>query len=175
MNWSSEVLGLLGLGKKSLLESWADRLLRVAEQAAGSLEGATDRAAEAAESARRRTGPYLREARERARAGALAGREALSERADAISRRTAEFRERRDQRRAARRETRRRRRPPHRAPMQLDLRRDDRIILRSRRPVDLRLSDGGVIRYRYYERPSFAQRAYLHLTGRQIWPPRRLR
>jgi hypothetical protein len=56
--------------------------------------------------------------------------------------------------------------------MRLDLRRDDRIVLRSRRAVDLRMPDGGVIRYRYYERPSRALRIYLRLTGRRIWPPR---
>jgi hypothetical protein len=173
MNWITEISSLLGLGRKSLLERWSDRLLQAVELAAGSLEGMTERAVGAADEARRRGGPQLREARERARSGVAAGRGVISERVDAIAQRAAEIRERRERRREARRESRRRRRRPrYRTPMQLDLRRDDRIVLRGRRPLDLRLPGGGVIRYRYYERPTFAQRLYFHFTGRRIWPPR---
>ena len=175
MNWSNEVLGLLGLGRKSTLATWVDRFRDYLEQAAGTLENATGRATEVAETTRERTGPYLKEARERARTGARAGRDALSERMESISQRAAAMRERREQRRAARREARRQRHVRPRAPMRLDVRRDDRVVLRGRRPVDLRTSDGGTIRYRYYARPSFLQRAYFHLTGRQVWPRRRLR
>jgi len=174
MNWSREVLGLLGLGRKSTLESWIDRFREYLEQAAGTLENATGRAAEVAETTRERTSPYLRGARERARTGARAGRDAVSDRLESVARRAAAIRERREQRREARREVRRRRQVRPRAPMQLDVRRDDRVVLRGRRPVDLRTSDGGTIRYRYYARPSFVQRAYFHLTGRQVWPRRRL-
>ena len=177
MNWSNEVLSLLGLGRKSTLESWIDRFREYLEQAAGTLENATGRAAEVAETTRERTSPYLKEARERARTGARAGREALSERMESINQRAAAMRERREQRReqrrAARHEVRRRRQVRPRAPMHLDVRRDDRVILHGRRPVDLRTSDGGTIRYRYYARPSFLQRAYFHFTGRQVWPRRR--
>jgi hypothetical protein len=56
--------------------------------------------------------------------------------------------------------------------MHLDLRRKDRVVLRGRRPVNVRLPDGGLIRYRFYERPSFLRRFFLHLTGRQLWPRR---
>ena len=174
MNWSREVLGLLGLGRKSTLESWIDRFREYLEQAAGTLENATGRAAEVAETTRERTSPYLRGARERARTGARAGRDAVSDRLESVAQRAAAIRERREQRREARREVRRRRQVRPRAPMQLDVRRDDRVVLRGRRPVDLRTSDGGTIRYRYYARPSFVQRAYFHLTGRQVWPRRRL-
>jgi hypothetical protein len=174
MNWSREVLGLLGLGRKSTLESWIDRFREYLEQAAGTLENATGRAAEVAETTRERTSPYLRGARERARTGARAGRDAISDRLESVAQRAAAIRERREQRREARREVRRRRQVRPRAPMQLDVRRDDRVVLRGRRPVDLRTSDGGTIRYRYYARPSFVQRAYFHLTGRQVWPRRRL-
>lgn len=176
MNWMSEVLDLLGLGRRTPVERWTDRLLGAIEQAAGYLEGATERATEVAETARRRSGPYLREARDRARSGALASRDAVSERVDAIARRAAELREQRERRREERREVRRvrqtRRQAPRRAPMQIHLQRHDRITLRGRRPIDLRTSDGGVIRYRYYERPGFGQRLLLHLTGRRVWPPR---
>ena len=160
--------------RKPLIERWADSVLEALERAAGSLERTTGRAAEAAGSARRRTGTGLQEAKEHARAG----RDALAERVDAISRRAAELRERRAERRAARREARRearpraRRRPQYRAPMHLDLRRKDRVVLRGRRPVNVRLPDGGLIRYRFYERPSFLRRFFLHLTGRQLWPRR---
>jgi len=177
MNWSNEVLSLLGLGRKSTFATWIDRFREYLEQAAGTLENASGRAAEVAETTRDRTGPYLKEAQERARTGARAGRDALSERMESIAQRAAAMRERREQRRAARLEARRRRRArPRRprAPMQLDVRRDDRVVLRGRRPVDLRTSDGGTIRYRYYARPSFLQRAFFHLTGRQVWPRRRL-
>jgi hypothetical protein len=174
MNWSQEVLSLLGLGRKSTLESWIDRFREYLEQAAGTLETASGRAAEVAESTRERTRPYLREARERARSGARAGRDALSARMQSIGERAAEHRKRREQRRAARREASHRRPARPRAPMRLDVRRDDRVVLRGRRPVDLRTSDGGTIRYRYYARPGFLQRAYFHLTGRQVWPRRRL-
>jgi hypothetical protein len=176
MNWMSEMLDLLGFGRKTLVERWTDRLLGAIEQAAGSFEGATGRATEVADTARRRGSPILREARDRARTGALAGRDAVSERVDAIAKRAAELREQRERRREERREARRarqvRRQVPRRAPMQIHLRRDDRITLRGRRPIDLRMSDGGVIRYRYYERPSFGQRVLFHLTGRRVWPPR---
>ena len=174
MNWSREVLSLLGLGRKSTLESWIDRFREYLEQAAGTLENASGRAAEVAETTRERTSPYLRGARERARTGARAGRDAVSDRLESVAQRAAAIRERREQRRAQRREVRRRRQVRPRAPMQLDVRRDDRVILRGRRPVDVRTSDGGTIRYRYYARPSFLQRAYFHLTGRQVWPRRRL-
>ncbi|KPK55883.1 MAG: hypothetical protein AMS21_13150 [Gemmatimonas sp. SG8_38_2] len=167
------MLSLLGLGRKSTFGSWIDRFREYLEQAAGTLENATGRAAEVAETTRERTGPYLREAKERARTGARAGRDAVSGRLELVAQRAAAIRERREQRRAARREVRRRRQARPRAPMQLDVRRDDRVVLRGRRPVDLRTSDGGTIRYRYYARPSFLQRAYFHLTGRQVWPRRR--
>jgi len=168
------VLSLLGLGRKSTLESWIDRFREYLEQAAGTLENASGRAAEVAETTRERTSPYLRGARERARTGARAGRDAVSDRLESVAQRAAAIRERREQRRAQRREVRRRRQVRPRAPMQLDVRRDDRVVLRGRRPVDVRTSDGGTIRYRYYARPSFLQRAYFHLTGRQVWPRRRL-
>ncbi len=174
MNWSNEVLGLLGLGRKSTPERWIDRFREYLEQAAATLENASGRAADVAETTRERTGPYLREFGERARTGARAGRDALSERMGSVAQRAAAIRERREQRRAARSEARRRRRVRPRGPMQLDVRGDDRVVLRGRRPVDLRTSDGGTIRYRYYARPSFLQRAYFHLTGRQVWPRRRL-
>ena len=168
------MLSLLGLGRKSTLESWIDRFREYLEQAAGTLENASGRAAEVAETTRERTSPYLRGARERARTGARAGRDAVSDRLESVAQRAAAIRERREQRRAQRREVRRRRQVRPRAPMQLDVRRDDRVVLRGRRPVDVRTSDGGTIRYRYYARPSFLQRAYFHLTGRQVWPRRRL-
>jgi hypothetical protein len=57
-------------------------------------------------------------------------------------------------------------------PMQFSVCRDDRIILRGRSPIDVKTSDGGTVRYRYHERPSFWLRSYLHLTGRQVWPRR---
>jgi hypothetical protein len=167
MNWTTEILGLLGWGRKSLFERWTDRLLRAVELAAGSLEDVTERAAGAAETAR----PRLREAGERARAGAVASRDRISDRVEKLTRRAAELRARRERRRTERREV-RRRQPRPRAPMRLDLRRHDRIVLRGRRPLDLRLPDGGRIRYRYYERPSFGQRLLFHLTGRRVWPPR---
>jgi len=174
MNWSNEVLGLLGLGRKSTLETWIGRFREYLEQAAGTLENASGRAAEVAETTRERTGPYLKDARERARTGVRAGRDAWSERMESITQRAAAIRERREQRRAKRREVRRRRHVRPRAPMHIDVRRDDRVVLRGRRPVDVRTSDGGTIRYRYYARPSFLQRAYFHFTGRQVWPRRRL-
>jgi hypothetical protein len=52
--------------------------------------------------------------------------------------------------------------------MQFHLAGDDRVVLRGRQPIDLRMPDGSSIRYRYYERPSFWRRVYLHLTGRRI-------
>lgn len=171
MNLVTEVLSLLGPSKKSLLERWTDRFLQAIEQTAGSLEGAGSRAAEAAESARQRARPYVHDARERARSSAAAGRDALAERVDAITRRAEEIRGRRERRREVRR-ARRRSNAGRAAPMQFDLRHDDRVVLRSRRPVDLRFGDGGQVRYRFIERPSFAQRILLHLTGRRIWPPR---
>ena len=170
------LLELLGLsGKKSFMERLADRLIEAVEQAAGSVERTRGRAAELAEGTSRRTGTRLREARERARSGALSGRDALSERVEAIQRRTAELRERRERRREVRhraRAERGRQRRRSRQPMQLNVRRDDRLVLRGRQPIDVRMSDGGLIRYRFYERPSFWLRSYLRLTGRQIWPRR---
>ena len=111
---------------------------------------------------------------ERARAGARARRDVLAERVEAIGRRAAEIREERHRHREERRERRTRRRVRGRrmTPMQLDVRRDDKIVLRGRRPVNLRTADGSTIRYRYYERPGFWLRFYLHLTGRQVWPRR---
>jgi len=168
------VFDWLGTKRKPLIERWTDSVLDALERAAGSLERTTGRAAEAAGAARRRTGTGLQEAREQARKG----RDALAERVDAIGRRAAEVRERRAERRAARREVRReagpraRRRPEYGAPIHMDLRRKGRIVLRGRRPVNVRLPDGGLIRYRYYERPSFLRRFFLHLTGRQLWPRR---
>jgi hypothetical protein len=173
MIWREELLGLFGLSKKSLMQRWADRFLRAVEQAAGSLEGARDRASEVARTAHERAGTRLAEVGEHARAGTRAGRDLVSETVDAINRRATEMRERRQRRREARQQglqERRARRP--RGPMRIDLRRADRIVLRGRRPVDLRMLGGGKIRYRYYERPSFPFRVYLHLTGRKVWPPR---
>lgn len=171
-DWRTEVFDWLGFKRKPLIERWADKFLEAFERAAGSLERTTGRAAEAAGSARRRTGTQLHEARERARSG----RDALAERVDAISRRAAEIRERRAERRDARREAqvsaRAGLRAERRLPMHMDLRRKDRIVLRGRRPVNVRLPDGGLIRYRYYDRPGFLRRFFLHLTGRQIWPRR---
>ncbi len=134
------------------------------------MQGARGRAVEAVETARELTGGSLETARERAGAGARAGREALAERADAISRRAAEIRARRAERREERREVARERR--YRGPLHVDASRSDRLVLRGRRPVDVRLPDGGMIRYRYYHRPSRARRALLRLSGRRVWPPR---
>jgi hypothetical protein len=173
MNWTEELFGFFGLNKKSLMERWADRFLHAMEQAAGSFEGARDRASEVAKTAHERAGTRLAEVGEHARAGSRAGRDLVTETVDAINRRAAEIRERRQLRREARQqalEERRARRP--RGPMRIDMRRADRIVLRGRRPVDLRMLGGGRIRYRYYERPSFPFRVYLHLTGRKVWPPR---
>lgn len=174
MNWANEFLGLFGSKQRSFVERLADRFLEAVESAAGSVERTTERAGEAADEARRRTETRFREVSERARAGARARRDALAERVEAIGRRAAEIREERHRHREERRERRARRRVRTRrmSPMQLDVRRDDKIVLRGRRPVNLRTADGSTIRYRYYERPGFWLRFYLHLTGRQVWPRR---
>ncbi len=179
------MLELFGTKRRSIVERLADRFLEAVESAAGSVERTTERAGEAAGEARRRTGErarsgarQLREAGERARAGARAQRDALAERVESISRRAAEIREERQRHREERRQRRverrayRRDRPRRTSPMQLDVRRDDKIVLRGRRPVNLRTADGSTIRYRYYERPGFWLRFFLHLTGRQVWPRR---
>ena len=170
------LLELLGLSSsKTLVERLADRFVEAVEQAAGSVERSRDRASEFADETRRRTSERLRDAGARARAG----RDTVTERVDSIQRRAAELRARREERREQRREqrqrvrTRRRRRRRHpERPMQLNVSRDDRIVLRGRRPIDVRMTDGGMIRYRFHERPSFWLRAYLHITGRQVWPRR---
>ncbi len=170
------LLELLGLSsRKTLVERLADRFVEAVEQATGSVERSRDRATEFAGATRRRTSERLRDAGERARAG----RDAVSERVDSIHQRAAEIRAGREERRQHRHEQRqrvrarrrRRRRGPER-PMQLNVSRDDRIVLRGRRPIDVRMTDGGMVRYRFHERPSFWLRAYLHITGRQVWPRR---
>jgi len=186
------VLELFGGRRRSLIERLADRFLEAVESAAGSVERTTERAGEAAGEARRRTESHFRdaseraragarqlwEAGERARAGARARRDAVTDRVESLGQRAAEIREERRQRREERRErraerrARRRARPRRVTPMQLDVRRDDKIVLRGRRPVNLRTADGSTIRYRYYERPGFWLRLYLQLTGRQVWPRR---
>ncbi len=169
MTWTDELLELFGFRKRSLIGRWADRLVEAVSLAAGSIEGATGRAGEVAHAARRRTEAGLRGAGERARAG----RDAVSERIDSISRRAEEIRERRRQHRETRRATRAQRRRRRRlTPIQLEGGRADRIVVRGRRPVDVRLTGGGRVRYRYYRHPSFARRVLLHLTGRQVWPRR---
>ncbi len=179
MSWLNGVLEFLGLTEKPLLERWSDRVFGAVEEAAGSLERTTGRAAKAAGDARRRTGAYLKEGRERARgagewarSGARAHRDAVAERVEAIGRRAAEIRDQRRQHREERRERRRRGRRQARrvAPMELNARDADRIVVRGRRPLDLRVPGGGVIRYRYYEKPGFGRRLILHLTGRRVWP-----
>jgi hypothetical protein len=182
MSWKNEVFDRLGFRKKPLFQRWTDKLFDAVEDATGSVERTGGRAAKVAGSAHRRTGEYLSEARERtreaggrARERARARRDAVAERIDAISERAAEIRERRQERRqyrSERRKRRRRARVDRRAPMQLDVSGDDRVVLRGRRSVNLRTPDGEVIRYRYYESPGFARRLLLHLTGRRIWPPR---
>lgn len=186
------MIDLFGSRRRSFVDRLADRFLEAVETAAGSLERTTERAGEAAGEARRRTESHIREASERARSGARrlrdagerarvgarARRDAVAERVESIGRRAAEIREERRQQRQERRERRaerkaRRHAPPRRmTPMQLDIRRDDKIVLRGRRPVTLRTADGSTIRYRYHDRPSFWLRLYLHLTGRQVWPRR---
>ncbi|UCF19934.1 MAG: hypothetical protein JSU87_00550 [Gemmatimonadota bacterium] len=179
MNWLNGVLEFVGLTKKPLLERWSDRVVDAVEGAAGSLERTTGRAAKAADDARRRTGAYLKEGRERAReagerarSGARAQRDAVAERVDAIARRAAEIREQRRQQRQERREQRQRMRRQARrvAPMELNVRDADRIVVRGRRPLNLRMPGGGLIRYRYYDKPGFGRRLILHLTGRRVWP-----
>lgn len=180
----------LGFGKKSLIERWTDRLADVVEDATEGLERTADRAVNVAEAAGRRGGSYARQARaqareasgrvredleevgERVRLEALAGREALAQRLESIAERAAEIRAGRRRRRdtEVRRATARRRPTSGREAMQFDLRSSDRIVLRSRRPIDLRMPDGGMVRYRYYERPDRMRRLYLRLTGRRIWP-----
>ncbi len=152
---------------RTTLERWIERVQGAIEQAAGTVERTTGRAAEVAGSVRRLAGVRLEGTRKRARASAGAGREALSERLDAVAQRTREIREKRARDRIGRAE---RRRARHARPLRLDVSGDDRIILRGRSPLDVRTSDGEVIRYRYYERPSLALRLHLHLTGRRLWP-----
>jgi hypothetical protein len=164
---------LLGIGsRKSFIERLADRLVDAVEQAAGSVERTTGRAADYAEERRQRASARLREAGERARAG----RDAVSEQVATIQRRATELREQRERRREARQRARtarvRRRHAVRARPMQLNVSRDDRIVLRGRQPIDVRMTDGATIRYRYHERPSFWLRAFLHATGRQVWPRR---
>ncbi len=186
------MLELFGTRRRSFVERLADRFLEAVESVTGSVERTTERAGEAAGEARRRTeshfrgaserarsgARHLREAGERARAGARARRDSVAERVESIGRRAAEIREERRQHRQERRERRtqrrayRRARPRRMSPMQLDVRRDDKIVLRGRRPVNLRTADGSTIRYRYYDRPGFWLRFYLQLTGRQVWPRR---
>jgi hypothetical protein len=186
------VLELFGTKRRSFVERLADRFLEAVESAAGSVERTTERAGEAAGEARRRTESHfrdvgerarsgarqLREVGERARASALARRDAVAERVESISQRAAEIREERQRHRDERRQRKverrayRRARPRRTSPMQLDVRRDDKIVLRGRRPVNLRTADGSTIRYRYYDRPGFWLRFYLQLTGRQVWPRR---
>ncbi len=169
MNWKDEVLDFLGIRRRSLIGRWAARLVEAVSLAAGSMEGATERAGEVAQEARRRTQTGLREAGERYRAG----RDTLSKRLDALSERAAEIRERRRRRRemrsAARPRPRRRRRM---TPMRVDAGRADRVMVSGHRPLDVRFSDGGTVRYRYYRRPSYLRRVLLYLRGRQVWPPR---
>lgn len=190
------MLEKLRFRKKSLVERWTDQLLGNVEDAAEGLERTTDRAKELVGVAGRKGGAYLREAGERARdvgerawdargdvieaggriggrarAGARASRDALAARVESIASRAAEIREERRRHRAkSRRALERLRAERRRGPVRLDVRSEDRVVLRGRRPVDLRLPDGGLVRYRYYERPGFWQRLYLNLTGRRVWP-----
>jgi hypothetical protein len=173
MTWITELLDLFGVNKKSLVERWTERFVGAVQQAAGSFGEASEYAGEAAKTARDTTRKGLREAGDVAKAGTRAGRKAVSGGVDAITRRAAEIREERKRQREARRETRQARRAVQaRSPMRVDLRGADRIVLRGRRPVDLRMMGGGKVRYRYYDRPGFLLRVYLHLTGRRVWPPR---
>lgn len=152
---------------RTTLERWVERIQGAVEQAAGTVERTTERATGIAGSVRRLAGGRLEETRRRARASADASRGALADRLDAVAQRTREIRESRARdrmRRAAGRRARRAR------PLRVDVSGEDRIVLRGRSPVDVRTSDGEVIRYRYHERPSLALRVYLHLTGRQLWP-----
>lgn len=173
MSWKKELLNLFGVNGKSFFERVTERALDAVQQAAGSFEGASERAGDAARTARETTRKGLKEAGDLAKAGTQAGRSAVSGRVEAITRRAAEIREQRRRRREARRETRPAKAATRsRSPMRIDLRRADRIVLRGRRPVDLRMLGGGKVRYRYYDRPGFLFRVYLHLTGRRVWPPR---
>ncbi|MEE9244632.1 MAG: hypothetical protein V3U63_00395 [Gemmatimonadota bacterium] len=158
-------------GGKPFLDRWLEKIESAAERAASSMERTGDRATETAERIRRKAGSGLSGARSRARERAGAGRDAVSERVDAIARRAAELRGDFTTQRHAR-AARRRYRRMRQEPLVMDVRDDDRITLRGRRPVDIQTPDGGVIRYRYYEHPSLALRIYLHSTGRQVWPPR---
>lgn len=173
MSWKTDLLELFGGNKKSLVERWLDRTLHAVQQAAGPIEDASEFAGEAAKTARDTTRKGLKEAGELAKVGTRAGRRAVSGSVDAITRRAAEIRERQRRQREERREALRERRAVQaRSPMRIDLRRADRVVLRGRRPVDLRVLGGGKVRYRYYDRPGFLFRVYLHLTGRRVWPPR---
>lgn len=173
MSWKTDLLDLFGVNKKSLLERWTERALHAVQQAAGTFEDASEVAGGAAKTARDTTRKGLEEAGELAKAGTRAGRKAVSGSVDAITRRAAEIREQRRRQREERREASRARRAVQaRSPMRIDLRGADRVVLRGRRPVDLRMSGGGKVRYRYYDSPGFLLRVYLHLTGRRVWPPR---
>lgn len=107
---------------------------------------------------------------ERARSGAQVSRDALADRIESIAARATEIRE---ERRRAREETRekagRTRARRRQEPMVVDLR-GNRVVLRGRRPVDLHLSDGDTVRYRYYHRPGLLRRSYFKLRGRRVWP-----
>lgn len=165
------MLEWFGKEKKSFFERWMDRLEDRAGQAADSLERTSERAVETADKLRRKAGSRLRDAGEEAVARAKSGRDAVSDRAEAIARRAEELRKsysRRKEEKRARRRTRRERAPE---PLQIDIANEDRITLRGRRDVDIRTGDGGVIRYRYHDRPSLAQRIYLRARGRRVWPP----
>jgi hypothetical protein len=194
------VLDKLGFKKKSLVERWAEHLVGAVEGASEGLERSTARATELAEKAGRRGESYVREAGKRARkarrrarvagkrtrkagedlieagerlgeralSGAQVSRDALAERIESIAARAAELREERRRRRIETREQ-DRRRARREEPMVVDLR-GKRIVLSGRRPVDLYLSDGGTVRYRYYHRPGFLRRFYLNLRGRRVRP-----
>jgi len=173
MSWKTELLDIFGVSRKSLIERFAERAFDAVKQAAGSFEGASERAGDAAKTARDTSRRGLKEAGDLAKAGTQAGRRAVSETVDAIARRAAEIREQRRRQREARRESRQALAAARsRSPMRIDLRGADRVVLRGRRPVDLRMLGGGKVRYRYYDRPGFLFRVYLHLTGRRVWPPR---
>lgn len=173
MSWKTDLLDLFGVNKKSLIERWTERALHAVQEAAGSIEDASEFAGGAAKTAGDTTRKGLKEAGELAKAGTRVGRRAVSGSVDAITRRAVEIREQRRRQRGERREALRGRRAAQaRSPMRIDLRRADRVVLHGRRPVDLRMLGGGKVRYRYYDSPGFLLRVYLHLTGRRVWPPR---
>jgi hypothetical protein len=151
--------------KKSLIERLTDRLVAAVEEAAGS-------AGRAASAAGRATSRAAEQARRRGGSAARASREAVGERMEAVAQRAAQIRERRRRRREAQRQLHETLREAgrRRGPIDVDLSGGDRITVRSRQPLNIRTPDGGLIRYRYYERPSRLRRFFLHLTGRQVWP-----